>query len=171
MQRRSLLVATAVVAVAIIGGVALHDRGRNDTGAPLPVLDRYCIGCHNDDDLAGGVSFKKIGRSDVGKNAKVWEAAARKLRAGLMPPKGERRPERSVLDSTASSLERELDVAWARQPNPGNKPLARLNRSEYANDVRDLLDYDADALAAQCVSGVARRLCARGDADQPTRCR
>ena len=38
-------------------------------------------------------------------NAKVWEAAVRKLRAGLMPPKGEPRPDRAVLDSTAS---------WAR---------------------------------------------------------
>jgi hypothetical protein len=156
MQRRSLLVATAVVAVAIIGGVALHDRGRNDAaGAPWPVLDKYCVGCHNDDDLAGGVSFKKIGRSDVGKNAKVWEAAARKLRAGLMPPKGEPRPERSSLDSTATWLEHELDAAWARNPNPGNKPLARLNRAEYANAVRDLLDYDADALAATLPADVA----------------
>jgi hypothetical protein len=149
MQRRSLLVATAVVAVAIIGGVALHDRGRQDAAAdPWPVLDKYCVGCHNDDDLAGGVSFKKLRRQAVGEHAEVWEAAVRKLRAGLMPPKGEARPDRSVLDSTASWAEHELDAAWARNPNPGNKPLARLNRSEYANAVRDLLDYDADALAA-----------------------
>ena len=156
MQRRSLLVATAVVAVAIIGGVALHDHGRKDaTAVPWPVLDKYCIGCHNDDDLAGGVSFKKIRRADVGENAKTWEAAVRKLRAGLMPPKGEPRPERSVLDSAASSLEHELDAAWARQPNPGNKPLARLNRAEYANAVRDLLDYDADQLAATLPADVS----------------
>ena len=71
MQRRSLLVATAVVAVAIIGGVALHDRGRKDAAAaPWPVLDKYCNGCHNDDDLAGGVSFKKIGRAGVDQNAR-----------------------------------------------------------------------------------------------------
>jgi len=161
MQRRSLLVATAVVAVAIIGGaiigaVALHDRGRNDAAAaPWPVLDKYCIGCHNDDDLAGGVSFKKIGRVGVDKNAKVWEAAARKLRAGLMPPKGEPRPDRSALDSIASWAEHELDAAWARNPNPGSKPLARLNRAEYANAVRDLLDYDADALAATLPADVS----------------
>jgi hypothetical protein len=119
------------------------------------VLDRYCIGCHNDDDLAGGVSFKKIAHADVGKNAKVWEAAVRKLRAGLMPPSGEPRPDRAVLDSTASWAERELDAAWARDPNPGNTPLARLNRAEYANAVRDLLDYDAGALAATLPADVS----------------
>jgi hypothetical protein len=156
MQRRSLLVATTVVAVAIIGGLALHDRGTKDAAAaPWPMLNEYCIGCHNDDDLAGGVSFKSIRGADVGKNAKTWEAAVRKLRAGLMPPKGEPRPGRSVLDSAASSLERELDAAWARKPNPGNKPLARLNRTEYANAVRDLLDYDADALAATLPADVS----------------
>src|SRR5262249_17616922 len=161
MQRRSLLFATAVVAVviisgAIIGAVALRDRGRKDAAAePWPVLEKYCVACHNDDDLAGGVSFKKIRRADVGKNAEVWEAAVRKLRAGLMPPKGEARPDRSVLDSTASWAERELDAAWARNPNPANKPLARLNRSDYANAIRGLLDYGADALAATLPADVA----------------
>ena len=157
MEHRSLLVATAVVAVAIVGGVALHvHRDRRDAAAaPWPVLAKYCIGCHNDDDLAGGVSFKKIGRVEVGKNAKVWEAAARKLRAGLMPPKGEPRPDRAVLDSTASWAEHELDAAWARNPNPGVKPLARLNRVEYASSIRDLLDYDADALAATLPADVS----------------
>ncbi len=71
----------------------------------------------------------------------------RKLRTGLMPPKGEPRPERSVLDGMAAELERELDAAAARAPNPGAKPLARLNRTEYANAIRDLLAFDAGAIA------------------------
>jgi hypothetical protein len=149
MQRRSLLAAASIAAVVIGGGAALHRLvPRTAASAPWPVVDDYCVGCHNDDDLAGGVSFKKIDRNDVGKNARIWEAAVRKLRAGLMPPKGERRPERAALDGAASWLERELDAAWARAPNPGTKALARLNRTEYANAVRDLLDFDAGAIAA-----------------------
>jgi hypothetical protein len=155
MQRRTLLVAASVVA-AVIGGGVLHHRALTSAGsAPWPVLDEYCVGCHNDDDLAGGVSFKKIDRNDVGRNAKVWEAASRKLRAGLMPPKGERRPERDVLDSAAGWFEHELDEAWVRAPNPGSKPLARLNRTEYANAIRDLLDYDAGAIAATLPADVS----------------
>ncbi len=189
MQRRSLLVATAVVAVAIIGGVALHDRGRKDAaGAPWPVLDQYCAGCHNEDDLAGGVSFEKLDRADVGENAKVWEAAVRKLRTGLMPPKGEQPPRsrRPRLRPRAGSSS-ELDAAWARKPNPGDKPLARLNRTEYANAIRDLLAYDPGPVAAALPAGrirrgirqhrggarrvadTARRLRASGDADRPPR--
>ena len=155
MQRRTSLFAASVAAVVIGGAVVLHSRGHVATSAPWPVLGEYCVGCHNDDDLAGGVSFKKLERSDVGKNAKTWEAAVRKLRAGLMPPKGERRPERAVLDSAAGWFERELDAAWTRAPNPGAKPLARLNRTEYANAVRDLLDYDASAIAATLPADVS----------------
>ncbi|HUL82722.1 MAG TPA: DUF1592 domain-containing protein, partial [Gammaproteobacteria bacterium] len=155
MQRRASLFAASVAAIVIGGTIGLHYRGHVATSAPWPVLDQYCVGCHNDDDLAGGVSFKKLDRSDVGKNAKTWEAAVRKLRAGLMPPKGERRPERAVLDSTAGWLEHELDAAWVRAPNPGTKPLARLNRTEYANAVRDLLDYDAGAIAATLPADVS----------------
>jgi hypothetical protein len=72
----------------------------------------------------------------------------RKLRTGLMPPKGEPRPDRAVLDGMAAGLERELDAAAARAPNPGAKPLARLNRTEYANAIHDLLDFDASAVAS-----------------------
>src|SRR5687768_13786733 len=122
---------------------------------PLPsgaaqgeVLDRYCVGCHNDLELAGGVSFESIDREHVASDAGVWEAAVRKLRTGLMPPLGEPRPARATLDGFAASLEAKLDAAWALAPNPGVRPLARLNRTEYANAIRDLLAYDATAIAS-----------------------
>jgi hypothetical protein len=65
-----------------------------------------------------------------------------------MPPLGEPRPERAVLDAFAATLESELDAAWALAPNPGTRPLARLTRTEYANAIRDLLAYDATAIAS-----------------------
>ena len=34
--------------------------------APWPVLDRYCVGCHNEIDLAGDTSFERLDRADVG---------------------------------------------------------------------------------------------------------
>jgi hypothetical protein len=112
------------------------------------VLDEYCADCHNNEDLAGGFSFSALARRDFGANAETWEAAVRKLRTGFMPPQGEPRPERAALDATAGWLEHELDDVWARAPSLGARPLARLNRTEYANAVRDLLDYDPGAIAA-----------------------
>jgi hypothetical protein len=142
------------MAVAVIGGSGawlyrgLMDPSGTNTGPRWDVLDEYCADCHNSDDLAGGFSFRALARDDFGANAETWEAAVRKLRTGFMPPKGEPRPERAVLDAAAGWLEHELDAVWARSPSPGTRPLTRLNRTEYANAVRDLLDYEPGAIAA-----------------------
>jgi hypothetical protein len=153
LDRRWLIAGTLAAAGAAV--LAWTVRQHAPVERQLAVLDRYCVGCHNNDDLAGGVSFKKLDRVDIGRNAAVWEAAVRKLRAGLMPPKGEPRPDRAVLDRTAAALERELDAAWSRTPNVGAKPLARLNRTEYAYAIRDLLDYDPAAIAATLPADVS----------------
>jgi hypothetical protein len=141
------LVAAGVTAVAVGVGVTLH-APRATRNPPWPLIERYCLGCHNDIDLAGDVSFERLDRADVGHEARIWEAAVRKLETGLMPPKGEPRPERAALDAAARWLAAELDAAAAAAPHAGAKPLARLNRIEYANAIRDLLHYDADAIAA-----------------------
>ncbi|MBV8902265.1 MAG: DUF1592 domain-containing protein, partial [Acidobacteriia bacterium] len=49
-----------------------------------------------------------------------------------------------ALDAFALKLETELDREAAAHPNPGTLGLHRLNRSEYANAIRDLLDLDID---------------------------
>ncbi|MEY4640179.1 MAG: hypothetical protein RLZZ227_173 [Pseudomonadota bacterium] len=112
----------------------------------LALLDQYCVECHNSSDWAGGVAFDALSLEQVNQDAAIWEAALRKLRAGLMPPKGNPRPERAVLDGMAQWLGTGLDLAWELAPNPGTKPAARLNRTEYRNAVRDLLAFDAAAL-------------------------
>jgi hypothetical protein len=141
-------IAAGLTFAALAVGVIVIDLPWLAGGGRDEVLSRYCVECHNDLERAGDVSFESLDRRDLAAHADVWEAAVRKLRTGLMPPLGEPRPERAVLDSFAASLESGLDAAWARAPNPGARPLARLNRTEYANAVRDLLAYDASAIAS-----------------------
>src|SRR5476649_1427834 len=68
----------------------------------------------------------------------------RKLRAGMMPPPGARRPGEPALLALAETLETSIDKAAARRPNPGRRPFQRLNRVEYAWAVKDLLALDVD---------------------------
>jgi hypothetical protein len=143
--QRALIVTILVAAVVIGGVVALR---RHSAPQHWQIAERYCVACHNEIDLSGGLAFEGLDRDDVATDAAAWEAVVRKLRTGLMPPKGEPRPDRGVLDGMAEGLERELDAAAARAPNPGAKPLARLNRTEYANTIRDLLAFDASAIAS-----------------------
>src|SRR5260370_27653595 len=85
--------------------------------------------------------------ANIGKDAETWEKVIRKIKTGMMPPAGARRPERPVLDAFASEVEKRLDAVAAMRPNPGTTALHRLNRSEYANVIRDLLAVDVDVSA------------------------
>jgi hypothetical protein len=81
----------------------------------------------------------------VSANADVWEKVVLKMRAGLMPPAGAARPDQAVSDAFLTWIESELDRSAAAKPNPGRtEAVHRLNRTEYRNAIRDLLDLDLD---------------------------
>jgi hypothetical protein len=112
-------------------------------------LNGYCVTCHNQRAKTAGLTFDTLDVANVAADAATWEKAVVKLRAGLMPPAGARRPPQAVIDGFVVSLEAALDRADKAHPNPGRtEPFHRLNRAEYQNAVRDLLslDIDADAL-------------------------
>ncbi len=109
------------------------------------LVDQYCVGCHNEKLKTGGLALDKISLDHPAENAETWEKVIRKVRAGMMPPAGARRPDRAALDAFTEKLAAELDRAAAANPNPGTVGLHRLNRSEYANAIRDLLGLEIDA--------------------------
>ena len=109
------------------------------------VLRQYCVKCHNTEDWAGGVAFDALQPQDIPTDAQTWEKAIRKLRTGMMPPAGEARPPRPVLEGFAAELATRVDEAAGSQPFAGRTSLHRLNRTEYANVVHDLLSLDVDA--------------------------
>ena len=115
---------------------AAQDRG---------FLNQYCVTCHNERSKTAGLMLDKLDVERIGDNAETWERVVVKLRTGMMPPSGARRPDRSVIDAFASNLETALDRAAAAKPNPGTTALHRLNRTEYANAIRDLLALPIDA--------------------------
>ncbi|MGP0076677.1 MAG: DUF1587 domain-containing protein, partial [Bryobacteraceae bacterium] len=105
---------------------------------------QYCQVCHNDKLKTGGLSLQQMDPSQVSRSPETWEKVVRKLRAGMMPPAGMPRPERSVIDAFVSRVESSLDQYAAQHPNPGTGGLHRLNRAEYANAIRDLLALNVD---------------------------
>jgi hypothetical protein len=110
-------------------------------------LDQYCVTCHNQRTKTAGVMFDTMDPSDVSKHGDIWEKAVRKLRGGMMPPPGARRPDQPAIESFVGWLENSLDEVAAREPNPGRVALHRLNRGEYANAVEDLVGLRVDASA------------------------
>ncbi len=111
------------------------------------VVQQYCVRCHNERRLLGNLSLEDFDAADPASNAPVAEKMIRKLRAGMMPPPGARRPAPDVLVDLAVALEDGIDADAARRPNPGRRSFQRLNRAEYARAVQDLLGLEIDASA------------------------
>jgi hypothetical protein len=108
------------------------------------LVRQYCATCHSDRGRAGGLSLAGFDIEGAADQAGVSEKIIRKLRAGMMPPAGARRPAPEVLAGLADSLETRVDAVAAARPNPGWRPFQRLNRAEYARAVHDLLALDID---------------------------
>jgi Protein of unknown function (DUF1592)/Protein of unknown function (DUF1588)/Protein of unknown function (DUF1587)/Protein of unknown function (DUF1585)/Protein of unknown function (DUF1595) len=141
----SLGIAVATVAAAWLF-VSQRHRSMDAEGA-WATIDRYCMDCHNDSEYTGDLSFDAIRHDEFAAAAPVWEHAIRKLRGGFMPPPGQPRPPGDGASELAAWLETTLDAAAREDPHPGAPALHRLNRAEYANAVRDLLDMPVDATA------------------------
>jgi hypothetical protein len=111
------------------------------------LLEEYCQECHNAVDWAGGLAFDTLLPESVPADAAVWEEAVRKLRGHLMPPPGKKKPDPEKLNAFASAIESYLDAHAAQHPNPGSVQLHRLNRSEYAHAIEEILGLKVDAAA------------------------
>ena len=115
--------------------------------AQTALVKQYCAGCHSEKGKAGGLTLAGFEAATIDQRADVGEKMIRKLRAGMMPPPGARRPEGDTLKQFAVALENKIDTAAALNPNPGRRTFQRLNRAEYARSIKDLLDLDVDVNA------------------------
>jgi mono/diheme cytochrome c family protein len=108
------------------------------------LIDQYCLGCHSDRVKAGGLVLSGLNLDAVDQHGEIAEKVIRKLRGGLMPPAGSRRPDSKSVTAFVSWLENKIDTADADR-TPGRVPLRRLNRREYAYAIRDLVGLNIDA--------------------------
>jgi cytochrome c551/c552 len=114
-----------------------------DAAAERALVDQYCVTCHNARLKTAGLLLDQLDLAHLGDHAEIGEKVVRKLRAGMMPPTGMRRPDPATRELLITWMENELDRgAGTHLPPPG---LHRLNRTEYANAIRDLLSLEVDA--------------------------
>ena len=111
------------------------------------LVKQYCVTCHNDRAKAGQLSLASFDAAQAAEHVETSEKMIRKLRAGMMPPAGARRPDGDRLKALAVALETRVDRAAVINPNPGSRPFQRLNRAEYARAVKDMLGIDIDVAA------------------------
>ena len=119
----------------------------DDASRYKALLTRYCVSCHNTSRATAGLAFNSLDLNKVDQNAPTMEKVVRKLRGRMMPPPGLPRPDEATTDAFVAWMEAHLDQAAAKAPDPGRVMLHRLNRTEYANAVRDLLHIDVSPAA------------------------
>ena len=117
------------------------EDGTND------VVAEYCTRCHSERMRRGDLVLEGFDVANAPQNAEIVEKMIRKLRAGMMPPSGARRPDPEVLLEVATDLENTVDKAAERNPNPGIRTFQRLNRAEYHNTIKELFGIGVDVSA------------------------
>lgn len=130
---------------------ASAQRGTSAATAATPageVVGKYCVTCHNQRLKTANLALDNLDTEHVFNSADTWEKIVVKLRSRSMPPPGARRPDNATYERVAAWLEGELDRAAGAHVNPGRTAeFHRLNRTEYANAVRDLLGVEIDPKA------------------------
>ena len=152
------LILGAIALIASIG-VSADPQGTSDQPRPegralqasstaavpdAALVQKYCLTCHSARVKTGGLALEGMNPAEAAAHSDVWEKVVMKLRGGMMPPQGMPRPDEATLEAFAVSLEQTLDRGAQGAIKPGYKPVHRLNRTEYGNAVRDLLDLQVD---------------------------
>jgi Protein of unknown function (DUF1592)/Protein of unknown function (DUF1588)/Protein of unknown function (DUF1587)/Protein of unknown function (DUF1585)/Protein of unknown function (DUF1595) len=113
-----------------------------------PILEEYCSSCHDNAMKKGSVTFDGI-ESDEQRlsDRNLWWGVLKNVRAGIMPPSGKPRPDSKEQKILEDWIKYEAFGIDPKDPDPGRVTVRRLNRIEYRNTIRDLLDivYDTGA--------------------------
>lgn len=110
-----------------------------------PFLEKYCIGCHGEQDAAAQFNLASHStKASVVKDFEHWQLILDKLKEGQMPPP-QAKPQ-------PGAEERKLVIQWilsvrseeARRNarDPGLVLARRLSNAEYNNSIRDLTGVD-----------------------------
>ncbi len=137
-------IVTAVSSAEIRAGQAQRAPATTPS-SPQALVDQYCVTCHNQRLRTAGLALDTLDPAHPSANPEAWERVIGKLRAQSMPPPGRPRPDAATYRTIATTIERDIDQAWAAHPKPGRiGAVHRLNRTEYTNVIHDLFALDLD---------------------------
>jgi cytochrome c5 len=154
MPRWFLVKACLSIAVALSVAVTSssnHQAGPDNVAqfkkTAAPIVEEFCIRCHNAQEKKGGIDFDKDDPTALIKDKELWLKALKMVQAEMMPPKGKRRPNADQVREVVKWIKYSAFAIDPTNPDPGRVTVRRLNRTEYRNTIRDLLGVDFNANA------------------------
>ena len=141
-----IIIVTSILSASIHGVRAESPDDDQNMASSRALLDRYCVTCHNETLKTANLLLDKANVADVSEDPSLWESVIIKLSLRAMPPVGTSvRPSDNEYEALMGYLKTKLDHQARVNMNPGRPAIHRLNRTEYKNSVRDLLDMEIDA--------------------------
>lgn len=145
----ALLVAMATAVCALwrmeavsVGANPAERAGAGRVAAPRAFIETYCVSCHDSATKKGGLDLTRLG-ADYGERATfaMWVRVHDRVKEAEMPPKGAPQPAEAEREAFTSGLAAPLLAAdRLRIAREGRAVWRRMNREEYENTLRDLLD-------------------------------
>jgi mono/diheme cytochrome c family protein len=139
-----LLRATTLPAQNSAGAAVVAHNSAADQYSAWQTFKLYCTSCHVGPRAPAGLNLQALDLGNLDENGATWEKLLRKLRNREMPPAGLPRPNEAGYQALVRYIEGERDRLVDAKPNPGRLTIHRLNRTEYANTIRDLLAIEVD---------------------------
>ena len=144
MTRLARVTATLLSCAAGLGLPLLSAQAQDGMNvAADDLIQNFCMDCHNLEDFSGGVAFDLMDLDHLDSDLETWELAINKLRGRLMPPAGAEQPPQALVDGFVEYLETSIDTS-AEHREIGHVPIQRLNRTEFATIVSDLIGVTVD---------------------------
>jgi mono/diheme cytochrome c family protein len=150
--RKPSIMTLVTVLVIVFGGTIANGQPQTNVSAARPgyaetvkpFIAQHCQKCHGEKTAKAGYRMDLLGADFTAVAvAEQWKEVIDRINVGEMPPDDQPRPDAKQtarLVTWVNERLREVDLA-ARNAG-GQIPMRRLNRDEYANTVRDLLQLD-----------------------------
>ena len=106
----------------------------------------YCIACHTGKSGVGGLNLAHFSTYEsLREHPQKWESIFTRVRNMEMPPKGAPAPNAEAREAFTDWIHGTLiREACSEGMTPGPAPVRRLNRTQYASTIRDLLNLHVD---------------------------
>lgn len=118
---------------------------QSNLSKPREFLNKYCVACHNESLKTANLMLDRTNVDAINEAPAIWEKVVTKLTLRAMPQVGfPMRPSELEYQEMLVYLQGELDTLAREDLNPGRPTIHRLNRTEYANAIRDLLALEID---------------------------
>ncbi|MDF1824966.1 MAG: DUF1592 domain-containing protein [Verrucomicrobiales bacterium] len=124
-------------------GVSEDSAAEKEFDEIEPILMDFCYDCHGDGMDKGDFMMDDY-ESVVAhlRDFDVWYETWKNVRSNLMPPADKKQPTDEERKKVLAFIESRVFEIDHENPDPGRVTIRRLNREEYRNTIKDLLQID-----------------------------